>query len=358
MAMLSYKRSISQGRALMYAVSSLEGSDPSPVLVDQVGVRGTNAFNFWEKMASDKKNNAPVQKGIEDASSPNPQRIEVAILPEAKPFLKVCFEAKYSAQSSKPYMSNVRETEVILRDMIKNYGRIGGFKLLSEKYVVPLVTGLWMWRNNDEALSKQIKITVKHGGEGMDGVVYQFNPGYSAFSLDALSYEDKSKALELAGLLASALIGDIPLLALHVEAVYEIGGGCAVFPSQEMIIIDDSKVRPEDKVSRTLYKVSHGGINNHAAIHEQKIGNALRCIDDMHGDDHFGVQSIEPLGVVSTHLSSTRLPTKRDFYSLFGSKLKFWSEELKVAESVEDIKTDVQDLHYFVAVFVRGGAFV
>lgn len=352
--MLSYKRSISQGRALMYAAANAKGDGAVPVLVEPVGVRGTKAFDFWAKIEKDKKKDAVVVKGIETASTPNPQRIEAAFLPEDKPFLKVSFDVKYYSNAAKPYMSNLRDVDVILRNFVKNYARLGGFDFLAKKYVVPLVTGMWMWRNNDEAISKKVFVSVKVGAESK---VFEFSPSYNAFSFDSLSRDDQLSALELASLIGKAHAGEIPLLVLNVVAVYEIGGGSIVYPSQEMIT-DDRNSDPENKVSRILYKVSHSGLNNHAAIHEQKIGNALRCIDDMHEDEMFGPQAIEPLGVVSTHLTSTRIGSKRDFYTLIGENLSKWNDELSAASELSEIKTAINDLHYCVAVLIRGGAFV
>lgn len=346
--MLSYKRSISQGRALMFACSDLSGSDPEPLLVEVACLRGTKAFDIWKNIEEAKKQNLALEKGIHEVTTPNPQRVESAFMPENKPYLKVSFSAKYLANSRAPHMCNNLAVGGLFKDVVRHYTRLEGFQYLGLRYAVPLATGMWMWRNNDEAFEKRIKITVVSSAKQQ---VFEFNPGYNAFSYAELTAADQKKVTELGSLIGHHLAHEP--LAINVEAVYHMGGGTQAYPSQEMVMGD----RDKGDLSRTLYKVSQGGIKNQAALHEQKIGNAMRCIDDWHGHEQFGVQAVEPLGVVSTHQASTRVESKRDFFSLCKSKLVLWRNELESAKSLATI-TDLHDLHYVMAVLVRGGAFV
>ena len=346
--MLSYKRSISPGRALMFACSDLDGRDAEPLLVEVSSLRGTKAFDIWKNIEEAKKQNLALEKGIHEVTTPNPQRVESAFMPEHKPYLKVSFLTKYLANSRAPHMCNNLVVSALFKDVVRHYTRLEGFQYLGLRYVVPLATGQWMWRNNDEAFEKRIKITVLSSAKQQ---VFEFNPGYDAFNYSDLTVAEQQKVVELGSLIGHHLAHKP--LALNVEAVYRMGGGTQAHPSQEMIMGD----REKGDLSRTLYKVSQGGISNQAALHEQKLGNALRCIDEWHGHEQFGVQAIEPLGVVSTHQASTRVDSKRDFFSLCKSKLVLWRNELESAQSLATI-TDLHDLHYVIAVLVRGGAFV
>jgi CRISPR-associated protein Csy3 len=151
------------------------------------------------------------------------------------------------------------------------------------------------------------------------------------------------------------------VLWLTLTAYYHIGQGCTVYPSQDIESLselgDKSSKEKKEGPSRVLYKVKNGGIDNQAALHEQKIGNALRTIDSWHGDDFYGVTPVEPLGVVSTHMDSTRIKNERDFYTVMGRNLHKWSEELKDAKSLSDVKSGLDDLRFAMAVLVRGGLF-
>lgn len=349
-SMLSFKRSINQGRALFYSSTSRFGDDLEPLLVEQTRVLGTKSFDPWKNREKARKS-GDVVKAIEAYSTPNPATIEICHLPENKPFLKAAFVVKYSAHSHKPYMCNDLDMVQLFKGVVKDYSRLGGFDLLGEAYVVPLVTGRFMWRNNDEALSRQIVITVVNSREDKQFI---FDLPAIADSLSDLSVADQAHAGELAGLIGDALAGRSNGLALGVEAFYEMGGGMQVHPSQVMSAIE--RDRASSEVSRVLYKVSSSGVPNQAGFSDQKIGNALRSIDCWHGVTWLGAVAVEPNGVVLNHQTSVRISDKRDFYSLCRKWLKVWSDELKVAEGFDQV-SESHELHFVIAVLIRGGVF-
>lgn len=354
--MLSYKRSITQTRALMWACEGIDGKGQTPLLVTLEGVRGTKATDIRKKIEKDsekkgKSDTDAVSDGglaeLAKALTPNPQVVESAFMPEEKPFLKVDTTVTYLPFALAPFMTNDGPIDQLFKDVAGGYANKGGFMELGQNYVIPLVTGRWMWRNNDAAFSKKISITVVSSRTPM---TFVFTPSYNAFTVDALSTEDKASAKALGELIGHALGGTAGPLRLQVSAVYEMVGGMQAFPSQD---IDLNK--SDSDPSRVLYKIEHAGNKNHAGIHEQKVGNALRCIDNWHGHAHFGVQAVEPTGVVATHQDSTRIDSKRDFYTLCKTYLPTWREEVK--GHLKDI-TQIDDLHYVMAVLVRGGVFV
>ena len=116
-----------------------------------------------------------------------------------------------------------------------------------------------------------------------------------------------------------------------------MGRGQEVFPSQELILN-----RGRGDKSRTLYHV-----NDIAAIHSQKIGNAIRTIDTWYpGADELGPIAIEPYGSVTTLGKAYRQPKdKIDFYTL----LDKWI--------IEDKEPSIENQHFVIAVLLRGGVF-
>jgi CRISPR-associated protein Csy3 len=350
--MLSYKRSITQSRALMWACDDIEGKGETPLLVTLEGVRGTKATDIRKKLEKNGKSDTEVvsegdQAELAKALTPNPQTVESAFMPEEKPFLKVETTVNYLPFALAPYMTNDGPIDQLFKEVAGGYANKGGFMELGQHYAIPLVTGRWMWRNNDDAFKKQISITVL---SAQTPVTYVFTPSYNAFTFESLSDQDKVSAKALGELIGHALGGTKGPLRLKVTAVYEMVGGMQAFPSQD---IDLNK--SDSDPSRVLYKVEHAGNKNHAGLHEQKVGNALRCIDCWHGHPYFGVQAVEPTGVVATHQDSTRIDSKRDFYTLCKTYLPTWREEIK--GSLKDI-SQLDDLHYVMAVLVRGGVFV
>ncbi len=110
-----------------------------------------------------------------------------------------------------------------------------------------------------------------------------------------------------------------------------------MFPSQELILDKDNS-----KKSRTLYHVDEV-----AAIHSQKIGNALRTIDTWYPEaaDN-GPIAVEPYGSVTTQGKAYRQPKeKADFYNL----LDAWV--------LKDKAPEPEQQHFVVATLIRGGVF-
>jgi len=137
-------------------------------------------------------------------------------------------------------------------------------------------------------------------------------------------------------LIADGLAGKAHVL-LQVTAFVRVGAGQEVFPSQELILD-----RERGQKSKTLYEVE-----GTAAIHSQKIGNALRTIDTWYkGADENGPIAIEPYGSVTVQGKAWRQPKeKQDFYTLLDNWI------------IKDIAPPDEQQHYVVAVLIRGGVF-
>ena len=88
-------------------------------------------------------------------------------------------------------------------------------------------------------------------------------------------------------------------------------------------------------------------MDNVAAIHSQKIGNALRTVDTWYPEaDENGPIAVEPYGSVTTQGKAYRQPKdKQDFYNL----LDGWVLKDKVPP--------VEQQHFVIATLVRGGVF-
>ena len=126
-------------------------------------------------------------------------------------------------------------------------------------------------------------------------------------------------------------------MLLQVTAFVRVGPGQEVFPSQELILD-----KGNSKKSKTLYHV-----NDIAAIHSQKIGNALRTIDTWYeGADALGPIAAEPYGSVTTQGKAYRQPRQKlDFYTLLDN----WV--------LHDNAPAIEQQHYVMAILIRGGVF-
>ena len=142
-------------------------------------------------------------------------------------------------------------------------------------------------------------------------------------------------------MIAATLASEDDYLLLDINCFAKVGKAQEVYPSEELVL-DKGK----GEKSKILYDV-----NEQAAMHSQKIGNALRTIDTWYPeftDSQSGVGpiAIEPYGAVTNLGKAFRTPKeKQDFYSLFDQ----WARGEKL-----DCK---EDEHYVMAVLVRGGVF-
>jgi CRISPR-associated protein Csy3 len=203
-----------------------------------------------------------------------------------------------------------------------------------------------------------VEVRVAHLKEGQPVTEWMFDA--LAHSLSALTAPtaEAQQAAELAAVIESGLAGSAHVL-LRITAFVRIGDGQEVFPSQELIL-DQGQTRTVNgktiKKSKTLYAVKFGD-QNIAAMHTQKIGNALRTIDTWYcGSEDNGPIAVEPYGSVTTQGKAYRQPSpgkdengkpkeKLDFYNL----LDGWI--------IKDKTPDLDQQHFVIATLIRGGVF-
>ena len=111
------------------------------------------------------------------------------------------------------------------------------------------------------------------------------------------------------------------------------------------MILDKSSGGKGQK-SKTLYTIA-----DNAAIHSQKIGNALRTIDNWYPNendtDNVGPIAVEPYGSVTSMGKAYRQPKEKvDFYSLLDSWVT--RDKIPAEEGAQ---------HFVMATLIRGGVF-
>ena len=149
--------------------------------------------------------------------------------------------------------------------------------------------------------------------------------------------EPKGDLAALTEVIRQGLLGNSFAL-LQVEAFVRLGVGQEVFPSQELVL-DGGR---DSSKSKYLYQVDEV-----AAMHSQKIGNALRTIDTWYPEaEEQGPIAVEPYGSVTNRGTAYRQPkAKMDFYNLLDS----WM--------LKDQIPSVEQQHYVIATLIRGGVF-
>ncbi|MGL4577308.1 MAG: type I-F CRISPR-associated protein Csy3, partial [Shewanella xiamenensis] len=208
---------------------------------------------------------------------------------------------------------------------------------LAKRYATNLANARFLWRNRVGA--EEIEVQVKALNKGSEQT-WTFNA--KQFSTRHFDHND-SQINSLADRIAQALASETDHLMLQIDCYAKVGKAQEVYPSEELVL---DKGNSKTKKSKILYAV-----NEHAAMHSQKIGNALRSIDTWYPDyaseeQSAGAIAIEPYGAVTNLGKAFRTPKdKQDFYTFFDK----WARG-------ENLPRE-EDEHYVMAVLVRGGVF-
>lgn len=329
-SVLAFERKLDPSDALLSGgdwATRKESHDWAPITLREKSVRGTISNRLKGGATDPAKLDAAIQ-------NPNLQTVDVATLPVDADTLKVQFTLRVLAGTGQPSACNDAGYRQKLLATVNDYVKQHGFAELAHRYAANLANGRFLWRNRIGA--EQVEVTVAHIEDGQPKSRWTFDAlAHSLRDLNAPSSESQALS-ELATLIANGLAGDTHVL-LQVTAYARIGAGQEVFPSQELILSRDRG----DK-SRTLYAVGEV-----AAIHSQKIGNALRTIDTWYPEAaENGPIAVEPYGSVTTQGKAYRQPkAKTDFYNL----LDQWILKDKVPETEQQ--------HFVVATLIRGGVF-
>ena len=301
------------------------------VEVREKSVRGTISNRLKARDQDAAKLDASIQ-------NPNLQKVDVATLPTDADTLRVRFTLRVLGGAGTPSACNNPDYQTKLQATVKTYTESHGFGEVARRYAINLANGRFLWRNRIGA--EQIEVRVRQLQEGEALGDWRFNA--LDFSLRHFQVPNQAVAdiEQLARVIEQGLSGD-GFVLLEVIAYARIGDGQEVFPSQELIL---DKTNSRDRKSKTLYTV-----RDTAAMHSQKIGNALRTIDTWYPDeegDGPGPIAVEPYGSVTSQGRAYRQPKqKMDFYSL----LDGWV--------IKDKMPAPEQQHYLIATLIRGGVF-
>lgn len=298
-----------------------------PVTIKPKSVRGTISNRLKAKDQDPAKLNAAIE-------NPNLQTVDVAALPAEADTLKVQFTLRVLGGAGTPSACNSAAYQAKLLATVQGYVQQHGFGELARRYAANLANGRFLWRNR--AGAEQVEVTVEQMQNGQAAQTWSFDAlALNTRAVDAINTEAEGLD-ELGQAIAAGLAGSQHVL-LRVTAYVRQGAGQEVFPSQELILDKDSAGK-----SKTLYHVD--GV---AAIHSQKIGNAIRTIDTWYeGAEELGPIAVEPYGSVTTQGKAYRQPKQKlDFYTLLDNWL------------LKDQVPPVEQQHFVMAVLIRGGVF-
>lgn len=301
-----------------------------PVKIQEKSVLGTIS-NYMSPKKPEYKDPAALNKKVGNA---NPQIVDNAALPFDKDTLKVSFTLKVLGNLAKPTACNNSLFQDKLSSIIEGYIKNTGFSELANRYATNIANGRFLWRNR--VCAECVEVHVKTKKDLLKFKAYEIGFKF-------LNNNKNQDIKKLANIIDNGLSDTTGELFTYIEVTTfaKLGKGQMVYPSQEMIMEKGDK-------SKTLYKLNANTDNEIAALHSQKIGNALRTIDDWHsGASDIGAIAIEPFGTVTTRGKGYRHPTinKDDFYTLLKKLI------------IEEKDIEEKQKHYVIANLIRGGVF-
>lgn len=330
-SVLAFERKLDPSDALLFAgdwAAREASASWQPVTLREKSVRGTPSHRFKTKGGAD------AARQDMKPESPNPQLVDNAALPADADTLKVQFTLRVLGGTGEPSACNDAAYRAKLISTVDTYVQAHGFGELARRYAGNLASGRFLWRNRIGA--EQVEVQVAHLKDGKAIGSWTFDALTHSLRDLAVPAGDAAAIGALADVIAQGLAGKAHVL-LQIIAFVRVGAGQEVFPSQELILD-----RGRGDKSKTLYDV-----NGVAAIHSQKIGNALRTIDTWYtGANENGPIAVEPYGSVTTQGKAWRQPKEKlDFYNL----LDGWI--------LKDKAPDLPQQHFVIATLIRGGVF-
>lgn len=286
----------------------------------------------WQNIPITKRQNRSTQSahGTSDTDKikPNPVSSDSddANLPLEHDTLKVSFSLRVVGNLGVPFGCNSPDFSNAIKAKTSEFKQDEGINILAYRYAYNLANGRFLWRNRVGAKEIIINIVV-------DENTFAFN-AYDFSLNDFEKSKDNSSLQQLTTIITEGLKGDAQSFVLvDVDTFVKLGHQQHVFPSQEMNMGEKGK---------TLFQL--GGC---AAIHNVKIGNAIRTIDTWYEryEEQGHPIAIEPFGAVTQIGDAFRKNKKEgDLYSL-------------MLDWVNDKALTIEEQAYVAANLVRGGVF-
>ncbi|MBK1872881.1 type I-F CRISPR-associated protein Csy3 [Marinobacter sp. 1-3A] len=327
-SVLAFEKKLVPSDGYFYGTRWDNRSEATALELQEKSVRGTISNRLKTAVKNDPaKLNAEVEK-------PNLQTVDACALGTDQDTLKHQFTLKVLGGVEHPSACNNALFKQSYYQAARNYIEQEGFRELGRRYAQNIANARFLWRNRVGA--EQIEVQVKVLNKSQE----------QQWTFDALNYSIRSfddqdgQVNQLGEKIAAALASGDAALMLEITTYSQLGKAQEVYPSEELVL-DKGK----SKKSKVLYQVK-----GHAAMHSQKIGNALRSIDTWYpaydsAEESAGAIAIEPYGAVTNLGKAYRTPKdKQDFYTHFDA----WARGGEL---------NTNDQHYVMAVLVRGGVF-
>ena len=330
-SVLAFEKKLVPSDGYMYGTSWDDRDQVQPLSLQEKSVRGTISNRLKAAVKNDPaKLNAEVEKA-------NLQTVDTCSLGPDQDTLKLHFTLKVLGGIYTPSACNNAAFKQSYGTAARGYAGTHGFEELARRYALNIANGRFLWRNRVGVDAVEVVVNVLNKGSEQPWVFDSTQ--FSLRNFETMNDDVSSLATRIAAVLAS----EDDYLLLDIACYAKVGRAQEVYPSEELVL-DKGK----GEKSKILYSYDD---DRKAAMHSQKLGNALRSIDTWYPDfdnaeESAGPIAIEPYGAVTNLGKAYRTPKdKQDFYTFFDN----WARGETLLR--------LEDQHYVMAVLVRGGVF-
>ncbi|WP_163390201.1 type I-F CRISPR-associated protein Csy3 [Enterovibrio norvegicus] len=333
---LSYQGSLRPSKGVFFYEQADGTMVPLPIDHDAIVGQKCSYSEAYQPSGS-AKNLQP-----QDLAFGNPVRRESCYVPPTIDTVMCRFSLRVEASSQTPFVCNNQNVAEALRRFSSAYRKVGGYEVLARRYCKNLLLGNWLWRNK-RSLGLKIAVNTSRGSsfEIDNALLIDWHepwPSEYEQALDGLTAE-----------LADALSGAQPFWFADVKAHVSASFMQEIFPSE---LFSDAK--DGSNLSREYAKVRSGDGQLWPSLNAEKIGAAIQLIDDWWSDEADKRLRVHEYGGDKEYLIAHRMPASGiDAYSL----LKTVDDKTALLESMQSAKEIPADIHYLMAVLVKGGLF-
>lgn len=328
-SVLAFEKKLVTSDGYMYGAKWENRNEVAPLTLQEKSVRGTISNRLKATIKNDAaKLNAEVEKA-------NLQRVDSCSLTLEQDTLNLKFTVKVLGGLAQPSACNNALFKQSYSAAVNTYIEQHKFKELARRYATNIANARFLWRNRVGAEKIEVNVSAKNS-------IVEKSWTFDAKQFSTRNFETHDTQInELAEHVANVLSSTGDFLLLDINCFVRIGRGQEVYPSQELVL-DKGK----GEKSKILYHV-----RDTAAMHSQKLSNAIRSIDTWYpefsnSEKTAGPIAIEPYGAVTNLGKAYRTPKeKQDFYTFFDA----WARGEALSR--------VEDEHYVIATLVRGGVF-
>lgn len=339
-SVLAFEKKLVTSDGYMYGTTwENRTTEVTPLALQEKSVRGTISNRFKKTdVAQFAKDPAKLDAKVE---VPNLQKVDACSLAPEQDTLNLQFTIKVLGGIAEPSACNNTLFKQSYQTAVSAYVEEHGFTELARRYATNIANARFLWRNRVGAEKIEVIVKAKNNDVAESWT-------FDAKQISTRDFDNSTSQIdELATFIAQTLASDDEFLLLDISCFVLVGRAQEIYPSEELVL-DKGK----GEKSKILYSVkSTAAEYEMAAMHSQKLGNALRSIDTWYPEfsdpeTSAGPIAIEPYGAVTNLGKAYRTPKeKQDFYTFFDG----WARGEKLIRE--------EDEHYVMAVLVRGGVF-